>query len=383
MPPEEISLHEEVLMIPVKPHHVRKPLTKSTSSGNDASAQAGPIQIERTDKDAPAELETTIFKPPGRGPFPLLILNHGKAAGDTHAQERARFLAISREFVKRGYAVVIPMRSGFSRSTGEYVEQHCKMEANGQIQANDVQGALEYVLQQPWADKKHILLAGQSYGGLAALALATRDFPGVKGVINFAGGLRTIGGCQWQTALTKAFAEYGARTAIPSLWFYGENDSHFNTELAARLHQAYTAGGGRATLITFGPFKNDAHAMSGSRDGVRIWWPETEKFLRRIGMPSEELFSLAEEIVPPKTGYAVLDDVDALPYLKGQGREQYRIFLGKTMPRAFALSPSGAWSWTEDGDDPAARALENCQKNSALPCKLYAVDDYVVWNGKG
>jgi hypothetical protein len=44
------------------------------------------------------------------------------------------------------------------------------------------------------------------------------------------------------------------------------------------------------------------------------------------------------------------------------------------------VSPSGAWSWAEEGEDPVARVLSACQANSRQPCKLYAVDDYVVWN---
>src|SRR4051812_17681911 len=60
-----------------------------------------------------AELETTIFKPEGDGPFPVALINHGKAPGNPYFQERARYLVASREFVRRGYAVVIPMRMGF------------------------------------------------------------------------------------------------------------------------------------------------------------------------------------------------------------------------------------------------------------------------------
>jgi hypothetical protein len=29
-------------------------------------------------------LETTIFKPDGEGPFPLVIINHGKSFGNSH-----------------------------------------------------------------------------------------------------------------------------------------------------------------------------------------------------------------------------------------------------------------------------------------------------------
>lgn len=382
VPPPEIdaSLNEDIVMIPVKANAARKSTRASKSSGADIAGVAGVLNAAPpTTSSWNGELETTLYKPPGEGPFPILILNHGKAPGNPRAQERARFLAISREFMKRGYAVVIPMRTGFSKSSGDYVEQHCNMTANGQIQARDLQSVLDYVLQQPWADHDRVVLAGQSYGGLTAMAFATQNTPGVRGVLNFAGGLMTKG-CQWQESLVKAFGNYGAETAIPSIWFYGQNDSYFGPELAARMHAAYTRAGGDATLVAYGPFKNDAHSMSGSRDGVAIWWPETKKFLQKIGMPTAETFKVAEPYLPSKSDFATVDSIDAVPYLQDKGREQYRVFLTKSMPRAFALSPTGAWSWTEDGDDPAERALTNCQKNSPLPCKLYAVNDYVVWN---
>jgi dienelactone hydrolase len=327
------------------------------------------------------ELETTIFKPPGNGPFPLVVMNHGKALGNPRNQNRDRFIVISREFVKRGYAVVIPMRRGFSKSSGDYLDQGCNMTAHGQTQAEDLQSTLEYLRTQRWADTEHIIVAGQSYGGLTALAYGTHAAHGVKGLINFAGGLKMHGGdCRWQQSLVQAFATYGAKTTLPSLWFYGENDQHFGPDLAARLYQAYLQAGGHAKLIAFGPFKKDAHGMSGSRDGVRIWWPETEKFLRELGMPTETVYALDDEIKVPKVEYAAIDNVEAIPYLRGSAREQYRTFLGKSYPRAFAVSPTGAWSWAEDGDDPAAQALADCQKHSVQPCRLYAVDNHVVWS---
>jgi dienelactone hydrolase len=329
---------------------------------------------------AASALETTIFKPPGNGPFPLLIMNHGKDPGDPHLQKRDRFVVVAREFVKRGYAVMVPMRKGFSKSSGEYADYGCNMTDNGYLQADDLQSTLDYATRQSWIDKSRIVVAGQSYGGLATMAFGTRRFPGVRGLLNFAGGLRTDGGdCQWQNALINAFASYGSRGTVPSLWFYGQNDSYFNHEMAARMYNAYVNAGGNARLVAYGAFKTDAHGMIGSRDGVKVWWPETEKFLRQIGMPVEEKIALAEDLPIAKSDYAALDNVDAIPNLKEKGREAYRTFLTKSLPRAFAVSSSGSWSWAEDGDDPAERALAYCQNASKQPCKLYAVDDYVVW----
>lgn len=326
--------------------------------------------------------ETTIFRPPGEGPFPLLVMNHGKERGNPANQKRDRFLALSREFVKRGYAVVVPMRKGYSQSSGQYSEFGCNMKDNGQQQADDIVATLDALVKQPWVDRDRIVVAGQSYGGLATLAFGTRHYPGVQGLLNFAGGLRIDGGnCDWRSALATAFGNYAAATRLPSLWFYGENDSYFDHPLALRLQQAYQAAGGASQLITYGPFKADAHGMVGSRDGVRVWLPEVERFLKEIGMPTEVTVAIADTPRPATTDYATVDNVNAVPFMTDKGRLGYSAYLAKSTPRAFAISVSGAWSWAEEGDDPASRALASCKKNSKLPCQLYSIDNDVVWSG--
>ena len=335
-----------------------------------------PARIGGSDVD----LQTTIFKPPGDGPFPVLFMNHGKSPGDAHKQARARYVYISREFIKRGYAVVIPMRMGFAQSGGVYSDRECNLENNGEHQVDSLNFAMAYVMKQPWADQAHVLIAGQSHGGLTAIAAGSHNIAGLRGIVNFAGGLRKENpNCDWETSLVAAFKDFGARTTVPSIWFYGENDKLFGPKLAANMYAAYTKAGGKAQLVAYGPFKNNAHGMSASRDGVTIWLPEVERFLKSVDMPTEIHYAVASPDAPPRTNFAPLSDVNALPYLSSKGREGYALFLEKLVPRAFALSASGAWGWAEDGDDPGARALANCQKNSRTPCKLYAIDDDVVW----
>lgn len=328
-------------------------------------------------------LETTLFKPDGDGPFPLLVINHGKAPGDPRLQSRDRFIHMASAFVRRGYAVMVPMRSGFAQSTGSYADHGCDMTANGYTQANDVRDAIRYARGLPWVDAERIVVAGQSYGGLATMALATQAIPGVRGVMNFAGGLRVHGGpCDWQGALVRAFGDYGRRSKVHSLWMYGANDSYFGPQLVGRMHRAYVKAGGSAQLVAYGDFKRDAHTMLASRDGEKIWLPEAERFLRRIGMPSRERYAVADEApAPAKNEYAAVDDVAAIPYLAGHGREAYRAFLQRQLPRAFAVSATGAWGWAEEGEDPSRSALAACQSKSQQPCRLYSVDDYVVWPG--
>jgi dienelactone hydrolase len=324
------------------------------------------------------ELETTLFRPNGEGPFPAVVINHGKAPGSPVFQERARHINASREFVRRGYVVVLPMRMGFSKSSGSYINPGCNIASNGDMQAEWVEGVLRWMRAQPYIDGKRLLVAGQSHGGLTTMALGARNPEGVRGLINFAGGLK-IESCIWESALAAAFERYGARSRLPSLWFYGDNDSYFPPAVWQDLHARYTGAGGNARLVAFGTFPRDAHGMFASRAGLPIWVPEVEKFLEQLGLPSRPVVLVSDVVRPAATGFAKVDEIDKVPRISEVGRKGYADFLRRGLPRAFALGTPTAWGWAAEGDDPTARALANCQKNSKGPCKLYAVDDEVVW----
>ena len=338
------------------------------------------------------DLETTIYKPDGDGPFPIAVINHGKSSGDPKFQGRYRPALAARYFLQRGYAVVVPMRQGFSKSGGFYVGGGCNVESNGRAQAEDVKGVLDFITQQSWADKSQIVVLGQSHGGWTTLAFGAGSYPGsypgVKALINFAGGLRQEGCIAWENNLAKGAADYGAKTKLPSLWFYGDNDSFFKPETYRAMFEKYTAAGGQAELVAFGTFGADAHSMFGSRNGSSIWQPEVTKLLAKAGLPSEPLAAYAKfgaspaRVLPARTDFAPLDDVSKLPNVRESGRVGYADYLVRASPRAFAIGPSGAWGYANGGDDPLQRALSNCNRNGAGLCKLYSVDDFVVWKAE-
>ena len=126
-------------------------------------------------------LETTVFKPSGDGPFPMVVFNHGKLPGDSHAQPRARPLALAREFVRHGYVVVVPNRKGFAESGGDYAGNGCNVEANGFSQARDVAATVAFMSKQPFVDTQHIVVAGASHGGLVTMAYGARDARSASG----------------------------------------------------------------------------------------------------------------------------------------------------------------------------------------------------------
>jgi dienelactone hydrolase len=90
------------------------------------------------------------------------VINHGKAAGDPRWQARARYIVAARALVERGFLVVLPMRQGFSKSTGTYMGVGCNVESNGRTQAEDVAAVLDHVATLPEADTARTIVLGQS-----------------------------------------------------------------------------------------------------------------------------------------------------------------------------------------------------------------------------
>ncbi len=84
-------------------------------------------------------------------------------------------------------------------------------------------------------------------------------------------------------------------------------------------------------------------------------------------------------------GFAPLGKVDAVPFLKEKGRDAYREFLSKPTPRAFAIAPNGAWASSSRSapgsrqPDVVGNVMESCNRRGNGECKLYALDERVVW----
>jgi dienelactone hydrolase len=248
----------------------------------------------------PAQRQALLFmrvcRPPGAGPHKLAVINHGSPPVADHrptmepigcAHEAARW------FLERGFAIAVPMRRGYGRTGGRWMENYgtCAepdFHRAGLTSANDVQAAVAYARALPFARKDAVVVVGQSAGGWATVALSSRN-PDVAALINFAGGRagrqnnRPNNNCA-PAKLIEAAGRFGATARLPMLWIYTPNDSYLAPEITKPMHDAYVRAGGLARFAFMPEFGSDGHFLFGGRGGSRIWGPVVETYLAERGL---------------------------------------------------------------------------------------------------
>jgi dienelactone hydrolase len=331
------------------------------------------------DPARPVTLEATLFEPPGTGPFPLAVINHG-AKGDPRTVKRYRVSFSIDYFLSRGYAVIVPMMRGFAGSGGQAVMEGCDDASTGKLNAKDILAVIAAAKQRSEIDASSILVMGQSFGGWNSLALATMAPPEVKGIINFAGGIRSNQCNTQDAAMWDAMAEFGRDARVPSLWFYSENDELFPEGVWQTDYERFTRAGGQAHLVDFGK-TDDAHNLLAHGEHLDLWVPEVDAYLAQRGLPNRVVHPEYMPAAPPaKTNYARIDDSASVPVIGRTDPAFYQKFLNtKVLPRALVIGPHTA-SVQSGGFDPVARAMDDCHKQSDT-CMLYAYNDDVVWTG--
>ena len=246
-----------------------------------------------------------VFRPPGNGPFPVVVFSHGRApdaADRVHLKVGVSKAQLS-FWLARGNAVVAPIRPGYGTTGGPDLENsgsrfdtfgHCSTKPDfrkaAAAAARTVDATLAWLRSQPWADTHHVLLAGQSMGGLTTVAAGARAPDGVVGSINFAGGSGgnpnvSPGHSCDPDQLTEVYGEFGRATRIPSLWVYALNDQYFGPEAPAAWHASFARGGSRTTFF-HAPAVADGDGHGLSRHVRTLWAPQVDAFLATIDFPA-------------------------------------------------------------------------------------------------
>jgi dienelactone hydrolase len=232
----------------------------------------------------------TIVRDDAVARAPFLLLNHGRAVDNAGrlAVTPAIYRANARYFVDRGFAVFIPVRIGYGASGGPDIENGGACEAKHfppayAAAAEQGLAVIAFAKRQKYVDPSRGIVVGQSFGGATAIALASKNIPGVLAAVNFAGGgggdpdHRPEHPCG-PDRMAQLFASYGATSRIPTLWLYSTNDRYWGPTWPHKWLDAFVARGGSGRFVELPPYKSNGHASFSGNPAA--WKPEFEAFLQ-------------------------------------------------------------------------------------------------------
>jgi pimeloyl-ACP methyl ester carboxylesterase len=155
----------------------------------------------------------------------------------------------------------------------------------GLATATDIQLVVQHLARRPDVVAGQTVVVGHSGGGWGALAMASRQPPGVIGYLNISGGhgsrRGTPDGACGPTPLLRAARTFGRTAQTPSLWIYADNDSHIGPRLARALFDAYTAAGGVAQMHMVRSFEDEGHNIF-DEDGIELWGAAVSTWLEGL-----------------------------------------------------------------------------------------------------
>ena len=343
-----------------------------------ASIAGSPLIVEESSVKATIRgreysLAALIVKPGGAtSRLPIALIAHGspRDRAERPKYRAGAMLPVARDLAHRGWLAVVFLRRGFGESQGPFAEGFtCSAPDFRQAlatAAEDIEAVHVAIASRPDADRTRVLGLGVSVGGAAMLAWAATSPEGLAGVVNLSGGTGALmpeRNCD-EDGLVSAFASFGARSRMPTLWLYAENDSYFGPALVRRMHTAFTREGGDARLDLFGPVGEDGHKLWSLFDGRVLWLPALDRFLRAQGMPTWDprpIEATASRLVP--TARRVLES-----YLTAPTEKALAVSRGKGLARF--------WSAVAGLDTARQKSRELCERDSGERCDVL-LEDFV------
>lgn len=248
----------------------------------------------RDEDGALQTLEMVVYRPPGEGPFPTLIFNHG-STGSGDKPEWFKFTwtspEVARYFTERGWQVLFPQRRGRGKSGGLYDEGFNFDRAAGYSGEPDIAVAgfdravsdldvvTAQVLTRPDVDQKRLIIGGVSRGGILAVAYAGMRPELFRGVVNIVGGwLGDI--CAQSAEVNMSLMRRGARFTQQMLWLYGKEDPYYKIVHSRTVFDAFTAAGGSGQFVAIDPPPGrDGHSIHLKPS---MWAINVERYLNDI-----------------------------------------------------------------------------------------------------
>ncbi|WP_426527001.1 dienelactone hydrolase family protein [Bradyrhizobium sp. McL0615] len=217
------------------------------------------LQTDLLEHGNPIRLETVIFKPPGPGPFPLAVFNHGSIGRNATpglVKQTWVSLEVADFLNKQGWLVAFPQRQGRGKSDGLYEEERNSFgdtdrAVSGADRAlTDVNAAIAVLRRRQDVGPGPVLIGGQSRGGVLSIAYAGMHPEQTLGVINFVGGWfgeKSPG----SELVNQILFERGARYDQPTIWLYGQGDIYYSIDHSRKNFAAFEKARGQGKFIEF------------------------------------------------------------------------------------------------------------------------------------
>ncbi|HEV8719617.1 MAG TPA: prolyl oligopeptidase family serine peptidase [Candidatus Binatia bacterium] len=232
-------------------------------------------------KSGDLDLKGFIWTPPGEGPFPALLWNHGseKLSGSVDG--------VAPYFVNKGYVFFVPHRRGQGRSPGPYIMDELNMAGSRlsgergrreidlhERHLEDQLAALKYLQTLPYVDKNRVVVMGFSFGGIQTM-LAVERGPGYRVAVNCSGAAES---CKGSSSLRSRLTTAASKATMPVFFLQAEND-HDLTPNRVLSEEVRKAGKPVEAKVypAFGSGPRDGHSFCVR--GTETWGPDVLKFI--------------------------------------------------------------------------------------------------------
>ena len=266
-----------------------------------AAAQASDAYITEivTIPSGGLKLRALLARPPGDGPFPVYIQNHGSMT--IEEARRSPWTSIARDslsdtLARNGYLVLLLARRGYKGSEGiasTYTQNEGSLADRDRSAADvmrgaeeetgDVIAALDYLSSLPYVDRERVGVGGISLGGLVSVMAAARD-PRFKALISMAGGYRQNGyrGLDeaWEP-LQGIWEESARRIHAPVLILWSKNDMLLERDVGRELEKDLRLAGKRVEMTVYPEFQQNGHYLFSRPEGYPLFVPDAMRFLDR------------------------------------------------------------------------------------------------------
>ncbi len=160
--------------------------TESEIGGLDTATFRAPELIHYPTFDEvqgkPREIPAWVYKPAGKGPYPVVISIHGGPEG----QARPLFSSTYQMWLaKLGVAIIQPNVRGSSGYGKTYVGLDNGFQREDSVK--DIGALLDWIEKQPDLDKNRVAVFGGSYGGYMVLASAVHYSDRLKAAVDVVG----------------------------------------------------------------------------------------------------------------------------------------------------------------------------------------------------